>query len=69
VRQDDRAAHDLVRMTRIHAETDGDLDRLVELREGRILHELQRITRACDRVLPVRHEAGCLCELLPVLRH
>ena len=44
--QDDRAAHDLVGVPRIDAEPDGDLDRLVELRERGLLHELERLARA-----------------------
>ena len=40
--QHDRAAHHLVGVARIDAETDGDVDRLVELREARRLHQLER---------------------------
>src|SRR5690606_23285812 len=39
----DRAPDDLVRLAGIHAELDGDVDRLVELRLGALLHEAQRI--------------------------
>src|SRR4029077_4499554 len=39
----DRPAGGLVRLFRIDAEIDGDVDRFVELGDGRRLHELQRL--------------------------
>ena len=47
--QHDRAAHRLVRLLRVDAEVDGDVDRLVELRDGGVLDELQRVV---DRSTP-----------------
>ena len=43
VRQDHRSADDLIGLTRIDAQTGGNLHRLVELREGELLDELHRL--------------------------
>src|SRR5438093_581502 len=55
VRQDHRAADHLIRMFRIDAKPQGDLDRLVELR---VLHFLDERNRLFDRVRPVP-DLGC----------
>jgi hypothetical protein len=47
VRQDDRAAHHLVRVLRVHHEAHRDFDRLVELG---VLHLLNQGNRLLDRV-------------------
>ena len=53
VRQHDRAADHLIGVLGIHAQTDREVDRLVELGELRLLHERARLldacTCACDR--------------------
>src|SRR5262249_2613481 len=49
-RQHDRAAHDLVGVTRVDAEPYGDFDRLIELREGRLLDDLQRLAGLVARL-------------------
>ena len=41
----DRAAHDLIGVARIDAESHRDLDRLIELRERGALHDLERLSR------------------------
>ncbi len=43
--QHDRAAHELVGVARIDAETHRHLDGLVELGEGRLLDDLERLAR------------------------
>ena len=43
--QHDGSAHDLIGVARIDAEANGDLDRLVELGERRLLHDLERLLR------------------------
>src|SRR5690606_29166005 len=48
-REHDRAADDLVGMTRIDAQADGDLDRFIELGVGGALHELERGLRVVQR--------------------
>src|SRR5262249_22511434 len=60
VRQGDDAANHLVGMTRIDAEIHRDLDRLVELRLGALLHELDRLVdriglRGVDALACLRH--------------
>ena len=46
-RQGDGAAHHLVGLTRVDAEADGDIDRLVELAFRHVLDDPQRFGRAC----------------------
>ena len=48
MRQHDRAADLLVGMARIDAQTDGDLDRLVELALGGLLRERHRLGRVVE---------------------
>ena len=43
VRQDDRASNHLVRMLRVDAEIDGDVDGLIEFRGGCVLDLLERV--------------------------
>ena len=48
-RQHDGTAHDLIGVTRIDAEANHRLDRLVELGERRALHDLERLPRLVRR--------------------
>src|SRR5690606_29600837 len=68
VRQDDRPSHDLVRVARIHTQPYRDLDRLVEVRERRLLHQFERSPRVLEDDAS-RDPGACLTVLLPVSRH
>src|ERR1700720_4402189 len=61
VRQNDRAAYDLVGVLRIHAQIDGQLHRLVELSVMRLLDQLRRIREL------VRPRFHLLARILDVL--
>src|SRR5690606_5819925 len=68
VGEDDRAAHDLVRVAGIDAQTDRDLDGLIELGECRVLDPLERLGRILERNLRAELAHG-RAVLLPMVRH
>jgi hypothetical protein len=59
--QGDGATHHLVRLAGVDAQTDGDLDGLVELRRGHLLHQSERLSRRVERIAVVlRDRIGVL---------
>ena len=65
-REDDGAAHHLVGVLRIDAETNRQRDGLIEVRELELLHERQRV---CEKVRPVFDLHLRCCVLFPVCSH
>jgi hypothetical protein len=70
-RQDDGAAHDLIGVARVDAETDGDFDGFVELRKRHLLDELEggllRIVGGADlaALTRPRYFLPCVCIISP----
>ena len=61
------AKNNLIRVPWVHPETNGHIDRFVELGEAELLDQLHRFRRLISRLFG--NPGGCLAELLSVFRH
>src|ERR1700685_579079 len=68
MRQEHRAAHVLIALLRVDAETDVNLDRFIELRVGVLLHEADRFGRRVEGLL-IEVGLEVLVTLTVMLRH